>query len=83
MNRHQLNPPAPAGRILLLPPGEGRDEGRLRSSSLIGSWSQCVSIPWKSFLPMNPKTADTTTESAEHTDGAGHRAPKLGKGRRG
>jgi len=33
-----LCPTKPAERVLLLPPGEGRDEGRLRSSSLQGSW---------------------------------------------
>jgi|GEM_PF-2940066 len=53
MIRPQLNPQKHAVRILLLPPGEGRDEGRLRSSSLIGSWSQCVSKFWKTFLPKN------------------------------
>jgi len=61
MNRPQLNPPAPAVRILLLPAGEGRDEGRLRSSSLIGSWSQCVSILWKTCLPMNRRMVPFTS----------------------
>ena len=49
MNRPQLKPPTPAERILLLPPGEGQDEGRLRSFSLSGSWSQRVSKYWKTF----------------------------------
>jgi len=48
-------------RILLLPAGEGRDEGRLRSSSLIGSWSQCVSILWKTCLPMNRRMVPFTS----------------------
>ena len=39
-------------RILLLPPGEGRDEGRLRSSSLNGSGSHRRK-PLASFLSMN------------------------------
>jgi hypothetical protein len=33
----QPNPSKPAGNILLLPPGEGRDEGRSLHSSLLGS----------------------------------------------
>jgi len=45
-------PSKPAGRILLLPPEEGRDEGRLRSSSPNGSWSQCVSKFWRTLLSM-------------------------------
>jgi len=52
INRPQLNPPKPAERVLLLPPGEGRDEGRLRSSSLNGSWSQRGKL-LSSFLSIN------------------------------
>jgi len=37
-NRPGHNPPKPAERILPLLPGEGRGEGRSRSSSLPGSW---------------------------------------------
>jgi len=37
MNRPQLNPSKPGERFLLLPLGEGRDEGRLRLPSLGGS----------------------------------------------
>jgi hypothetical protein len=39
----QLNPSKPAAHVLLLPPGEGRDEGRPLRSSRHGSWSQNVS----------------------------------------
>jgi hypothetical protein len=34
-----LKPRKPAAHILLLPPGEGRDEGRSVFSSLSGAWS--------------------------------------------
>jgi hypothetical protein len=36
----RLNPPKPAATLLLLPPGEGRDEGRSLHASRPGSWSQ-------------------------------------------
>jgi hypothetical protein len=49
--------PKPAANILLLPPGEGRDEGRPLHSSLLGSWSQYVSNFWKTFLSMNLSVA--------------------------
>jgi hypothetical protein len=49
----RLRPSKPAGNILPLPPGEGRDEGRSLHSSLHGSWSQYVSNYWKSFHSMN------------------------------
>ncbi len=39
----RLNPPKPAAQIHLLPPGEGRDEGRQLFSSRHGSWSPRVS----------------------------------------
>ncbi len=42
-----LNLPTPAAPILLLPPGEGRDEGRPLYSSLLGSWIQLVSKSWR------------------------------------
>ncbi len=48
----RLNPSKPAACRLLLPPGEGRDEGRSLRSSLHGSWSQYVSNFWKTFLSM-------------------------------
>ncbi len=38
-----LNLPTPAAPILLLPPGEGRDEGRSLHASLFSSSSQDVS----------------------------------------
>ena len=57
INRPQLNPLKPAVRVLLLPPGEGRDEGRLRLPSLNGSWSQRGK-----FLPLfYPSTAPNLT----------------------
>ncbi len=40
----RLGPPKPAAPILLLPPGEGRDEGRPLHSSRPGSWSESRSI---------------------------------------
>ncbi len=49
----RLNPPKPAAHLLLLPPGEGRDEGRPLHASRNGSWSQDVSRFWRTFLPMN------------------------------
>jgi hypothetical protein len=48
-----LNPANLAEHFLLLPPGEGRDEGRPLHSSRPGSWSPCVSKIWKTFLSMN------------------------------
>jgi hypothetical protein len=44
------SPPKLAANLLLLPPGEGRDEGRRLHSSRHGSWSQYVSKFWKTFL---------------------------------
>ncbi len=49
----RLSPPRPAAHPLLLPPGEGRDEGRPLKSSRLGSWPQDVSNSWKTFLSMN------------------------------
>jgi hypothetical protein len=48
------SPPKPAAHRLLLPPGEGRDEGRPLHSSRHGSWSQYVSKFWKTLLSTNP-----------------------------
>jgi hypothetical protein len=48
-----FDPPKSAAHVLLLPPGEGRDEGRALHSSRHGSWSQHVSSFWKAFLSMN------------------------------
>jgi hypothetical protein len=39
----RLGPPKSAATLLLLPPGEGRDEGRSLHSSRPGSWSPYVS----------------------------------------
>ncbi len=39
----RLDPSKPAAHRLLLPPGEGRDEGRPLHSSRLGSWSHYVS----------------------------------------
>ncbi len=47
-----LNPANLAEHFLLLPPGEGRDEGRPLHSSRLGSWSQYVSYFWKTSLPV-------------------------------
>jgi SAM-dependent methyltransferase len=38
------HPPQPAGNVLLLTPGEGRDEGRPLHSSRLGSGSPCISM---------------------------------------
>ncbi len=48
-----LGPANFAEHFLLLPPVEGRDEGRLLRSSRPGSSSPDVSNFWKTFLPMN------------------------------
>jgi len=56
----------PAARILLLPPGEGRDEGRLQSSSLNGSWSRCVSNSWKTLLPMKSTVCPAPEGAGKH-----------------
>ncbi len=47
-----LDPANLAEHFLLLPPGEGRDEGRPLRSSRPGSWSPYLSNFWKTFLPM-------------------------------
>jgi|GEM_PF-3249383 len=49
----------PAERILLLPPKEGRDEGRLRLASLHGSWPVSSSFLTR-WLSMNPRSVPQT-----------------------
>ncbi len=58
-----LNPSKPSAHILLLPPGEGRDEGRSLRASRHGSWSQYVSNIWKTLLPMNREWGMADSES--------------------
>jgi hypothetical protein len=58
-----LNPSKPAAHILLLPRGEGRDEGRSLRASRHGSWSQYVSNIWKTLLSMSREWGMVTSES--------------------